>query len=291
MNTILPCAVMLLVVLSGAPGYPGPLALYDDFNAGFIDPGKWFGVELGPLLPGVGPVPPGAGREAGTQAIRQVEDNRLHLLYLGYGRTDSDTGRLRRELNLIMQDSPVVTAIQATVEVTAVTTNGCPTATDPNTDYAVAWAWLGGRFFAATNSINGDVGDVVAIIHLGRRSLAPEPPPTVLRAVARVFHCFDENCTKFAEPLGTPVKDLGTVLLGQKVKLLVQWDKDKGRFIFQRDSDPEVEIPYKDTLTFSKDSERPNKALSATLFVPNCTHPSRPVAFIDARFDDVMVMK
>jgi hypothetical protein len=36
MKTVLPCAVMLLVVLIGAPGYPW--TLYDDFNAGYIDP-------------------------------------------------------------------------------------------------------------------------------------------------------------------------------------------------------------------------------------------------------------
>jgi hypothetical protein len=295
MKTVLPCAVMLLVVLIGAPGYP--VTLYDDFNAGYIDPANWFGVERGPAT--VVPVavkvpksmchptlPAGAGREAGTEAIRQVEDGRLRLLYQGYGRTDSNAGKLRRELNLIMQDSPVVTAIQATVEVTAVTTNGCPTATDPNTDYTVAWAWLGGRFFNATNSTNpSQVGDVLALIHLGRRSIALDPPD-VLHAVARVFHCFDPTCTTFAEPLGRPVKDFGPFLLGDKVKLQVQWDQGNQQFIFQCDSTTEV-VSYNPTLTFNGNPSIPNKVLSATLFVPNCMPPSRPVAFIDARFDDV----
>lgn len=280
MKTALPCAVMLLVVLSAAPGYPW--TLYDDFNAGYIDPGKWFGVELE-----AEPEHDWAGREAGTRAIRQVEDGRLRLLYLGYGRTDSNIGRLRRDLALIMQDSPAMTAIQATVEVTAVTTNGCPTATAPNTDYTVAWATLGGRFFAGTNPIN-KVGDVVALIHLGRRSLPPEPPPDVLQAVARVFHCFDPTCTTFEEPLPTPVQ-LGPVLLEQPVNLRVQWDQANEQFIFRLDSVTEV-ISYKPTLTFTSNPSTRNKVLGATLFVPNCTHPSRPVAFIDARFDDVMVM-
>jgi hypothetical protein len=124
MKTVLPGAVMLLVVLSGAPGYPGPLVLYDDFSAGSIDPDMWYGVEVESERGG-----------AATEGIRQIEDGRLHLLYLGYGRRDSDKGRLRRELNLIIQDSPAATAIQATLEVTAVTTTGCPT---PDSDETVA---------------------------------------------------------------------------------------------------------------------------------------------------------
>jgi hypothetical protein len=285
MKTVLPCAVMLLVVLIGAPGYPGTLTLYDDFNAGFIDPARWYGLEREPEPP------PGHDGEADTEAIRQVEDGRLRLHYLGYGRTDSNMGKLRRELNLIMQDSPAVTAIQATMEVTAVTTDGCPN--DP-ANYTVAWAWLGGRFFAATNSGTLATGDVLALIHLGRRSLAPVPPPNVLRAVARVFHCFDATCTTFAEPLGTP-RDLGPVLLGQKVTLQVQWDQGNQQFIFQRNSTTDV-VSYQPTLTFNGNPSIPNKVLSATLFVPNCIPPFlpppfRPVAFIDARFDDVMVIK
>jgi hypothetical protein len=296
MKTVLPCAVMLLVVLIGAPGYPGPLTLYDDFNAGYIDPDKWFGRELGPepVVPPGGPVPPpvppGAGREAGAEAIRQILDGQLRLLYQGYGQRDSDKGRLRREVNLNIQDSAAmkakdVTAIEATVEVTAVTTNGCPTAAVPDTDYTVAGARVSGRFFSATNS-GAKVGDVVALIFLGRTSF---DPPNVLHVTARVFHCFDENCTDFAEPLSTP-RDLGLPLLpGQKVKLQVQWDKDNGRFIFKRDSTTEV-VSYQPTLTFKTDPSFPIKKLSATMNVPNCMPLSpRPVASIDARFDDVMV--
>jgi hypothetical protein len=95
MKTVLPCAVMLLVVLSAAPGYPGPLALYDDFNAGYIDQDKWFGVELEPDKSDSPPEHDWAGREAGTQAIRQVQDDRLRLLYEGYGRKDSNSATAR----------------------------------------------------------------------------------------------------------------------------------------------------------------------------------------------------
>ena len=54
---------------------PRRLAPYDDFNAAHIDPDKWFGVE-----------PEGPG----TEAIRQLQDQRLSLVYRSYGKTDSD---------------------------------------------------------------------------------------------------------------------------------------------------------------------------------------------------------
>src|SRR5882724_1594711 len=77
MNTVLQCAVMLVVVLIGVPGYTAErLAPYDDFNATHIDPDKWFGFEFGT-----------EPRGAGTEAIRQIQDNRLRLVYRAYGRT------------------------------------------------------------------------------------------------------------------------------------------------------------------------------------------------------------
>ena len=57
------------------------LVPYDDFNATQIDPDKWLGKESGP-----------EPRGASTEAIRQIQDNRLRLVYRSYGRTDSDSG-------------------------------------------------------------------------------------------------------------------------------------------------------------------------------------------------------
>jgi hypothetical protein len=275
MKTVLPGAVMLLVVLSGALGYPGaPLALYDDFNAKLIDPGRWFGTEVG-SEPG-GP---------GTEAIRQIQAGRLRLLYRAYGRTGSGSDRLRHEWGLIFQNSAAVRAIQATVQATAVATTGC----SGNPEHGLAWARLGGRFFAAPPSGGGPVTDVVAIIYLGRASDTKEPPH-VLHARAAVFHCNDPACTKASELFS---QDLGAVKLWQTARLRVQWDQGGHRFIFQRDTAKEVEMPYKDKVTTdTAPPGLPAKLLSATLIVPDCpaTLP-RPMAFIGARFDDVRVMK
>jgi hypothetical protein len=272
MKTALPCAVMLVVVLIGAPGYPvASLTLYDNFNAKYIDPAKWFGAELGPE-------PAGADGEAGTEAIRRIRYGRLRLLYRAYGRMAPKSERTRRELALIFRNSPDVTAIQATVKVTAVATTGCP----GNSEYTLAWARLGGRFFASGGA------DVVAVIYLGRRSVAPEPS-NVLHARAGVFSCDDLACTTPKELFS---QDLGTVQLWKTVKLRVQWDQGSHRFIFQRDRAKEVEMPYKDKVTDTDKPSYPDKLLSATLFVPDCTTTTRrPMAFIDALFDDVRVIK
>ena len=44
MKPVLPCAVMIMVVLFGVPGYAAErLVPYDDFNAASIHPDQWFG--------------------------------------------------------------------------------------------------------------------------------------------------------------------------------------------------------------------------------------------------------
>jgi hypothetical protein len=63
MNTVLPCAVMLFVVLSGVPGFAlERLVLYDDFNAGYLHPDRWGGGEFSPAPPPrqTPPRPPGS---------------------------------------------------------------------------------------------------------------------------------------------------------------------------------------------------------------------------------------
>jgi hypothetical protein len=68
-----------LIHLLGIPAYAlESLVLYDDFNAAHIDPNRWWS---GGIYAGLG-----------TEALRQIQDNRLRLVYRGYGSTDSDSG-------------------------------------------------------------------------------------------------------------------------------------------------------------------------------------------------------
>jgi hypothetical protein len=267
---------MLLVVLIGcaaAQERPGNaverLVPYDDFNATQIDPDKWFGIEFGPKP-----------RGASTEATRQIQDNRLRLVYRAYGRTDSDRGRSRNEFLLMFHNSAAVTAIKATVQVTDAAATSCP----GNPEATISWANIGGRFFGTAPSTPGSAAnDVVANIRLVRRSDSTDPPD-VLRVRSGVFHCANAVCTA-----GSPIhfQDLGPVKLGEMVRLRVQWDRDNHRFIFQRDDDPEVLAPY--TVSDSAPPGIQVKLLDALHLVPNCTATPRPVAFIEALFDDVMV--
>jgi hypothetical protein len=82
-------------------------------------------------------------------------------------------------------------------------------------------------------------------------------------------------------------RDLGPVKPGERARLQVQWDRENHRFIFQRDDAAEVFAPYA-----VSDAAPPSiavKLLDAMLFVPSCTAMPRPMAFMDALFDDVMV--
>jgi hypothetical protein len=109
-------------------------------------------------------------------------------------------------------------------------------------------------------------------------------PPDVFQARAVVFYCANQLCMA-----GMQLHrwDLGPVKRAETVRLRVQWDRDNHRFIFQRDDASEVFAPYA-----VSDTDPPASAakwLDAMYIVPNCTATPRPMAFIGAWFDDVMV--
>jgi hypothetical protein len=271
------CVVGLIVLVSISAHALEPMVLYEDFNAVHIAPDKWFGVEHS--LPG----------GTGTEALRQIQDNRLRLVYRGYGRTDSDSGGVFNGLGLTFRNSAAVTAIQATVQVNDVVAMACasnPKVTFPGGIYPWIGAWAGphGHFFNTVTPPPGSAeNDVAAFIGILRASDATDPPD-VLRAVSLVFHCTSADCTAGSE---LDFKDLGPVKRGEIARLRVQWDRDNHRFIFQRDDNPEVVTPY--TVSDTAPPGFQAKVLEALHLVPNCTASPRPAAFIDVLFDDLMV--
>src|SRR4029453_10896979 len=101
MKTVLSGCMVVLVVLAGVCAHAvEPLVLYDDFNAGQIDAGKWVREEDG----------------TGKSSV-QLQDNRLRLLNRSYGKIDSDKGQDSGGLFLSFPKLPSVTAIKATVPV------------------------------------------------------------------------------------------------------------------------------------------------------------------------------
>jgi hypothetical protein len=181
---------------------------------------------------------------------------------------------------LMFRDPAAVTAIQAAVTVTDAVATGCP----GNPDHTVSRATLGGRFFGrAAPTPEGEVRDMVAFIGITRLSDAADPPE-VFRVQSVVFSCANRACTA---GLTLHSRDLGPVTRGETARLRVQWDRDQHRFIFQRDAHPEVVAAY--AVSDTDPPGTPVKLLNAMQLVPDCTATPRPMAFIEAWFDDVMV--
>jgi hypothetical protein len=112
-------------------------------------------------------------------------------------------------------------------------------------------------------------------------------PTDVFFAVSLVGHCTtatDETCK---ESTWLHSRGLGRVKRGERVTFWVQWDRDNHQFIFQRDEELEVFAPY--MLSDTAPLGRPRKGLRIGYEAANCLATLRPVAFIEAVFDDVLV--
>ncbi len=79
---------------------------------------------------------------------------------------------------------------------------------------------------------------------------------------------------------------MGTVNIGQKVTLSVEWDKANKRFIFRRDTLAPVYLTYS-PLSDTSAPGQGSKSLHVGYFVPNCASATPPTAAMDAYFDDV----
>ena len=99
-----------------------------------------------------------------------------------------------------------------------------------------------------------------------------------------VFYCANRPCTAGMQ---LHRRDLRSVNRGETARLRVRWDRDNHRFIFQRDEASAVFAP-----AAGSDTDPPASAatwVDARHVVPNWTATPRPMAFIEAWFDDMMV--
>ncbi len=243
-----------------------PLQLYDDFNAALLNPDKWSGSQV------VNDCQP-------EESVRQINGNiRLRLTHRVYGSNASNSGAPACRFALNFSNPPAVTAIKATVKVKEVISTGCPANTSPTR----ARARLFGEFFnTGTPTPGSAVDDVVTFIALGRSSDSADPPD-VLRVTAMVNHCLDADCDTTTQ---LDSLDLGTAPVETDVVLKMQWDPDNNRFIFQRDSDPEVFSSY--AVSDSASPGRNLKRLDISNNVARCIMPPRPQAWTKAAVDDV----
>jgi len=262
------CIFLLVAVIVSAQAFE-PLVLYDDFNGELIEPDKWFGGEfLG----------------ASQESVRTIQGSRLYLFSRAYGKTDSDNGHLFSDVALLFSNSPAVMAIEAAVQVTMFKVIECPT--NPIAAFLPQpGARLAGFFFNTDTPIPySHVNDVLAAIGIGRQSALIDQE-NVLHVFTVVFHCADQFCTA-----GTFLDsaDLGPLNIGENVELKIRWDPENNQFMFQRDDEPEIVSSYAPL----SDTAAPSvalKGLDMITIVANCKAGSRPMASMDALFDDVFV--
>jgi hypothetical protein len=283
MKVFLSCTVVLIVILTGISAQAqGTLVVYDKFESKYLDPDLWFG--FGSVTTG------GFVLEAGRQIKTEPTSGSkaLYMSYRGYAGTGSDSGVVRLLNRLTFIDGGNINTIQAKVLVKKVEAVGCAA----NSDNTEVQARLGGFFFSTSDTPTpGDAtNDVFASIAL-RRSSASTSKPDVLELIGSAFHCSNASCTT-GEDVGTE-KDLGTVLLGQRVKLQITWDQANHQFLFQKGKSSPVSLPY-NPFTFP-DTSAPGaengglKRLDVFEFVANCTSQPRPVGHMEVYFDDVSV--
>ena len=251
------------------------LKAYDTFEVGPISPDRWNGSTLGDsLYEGNRTIvvdPSGVGRD-------------LRILNRSYARTDSNIGLTFGSYGLTFKNPGSVTAIRARVQALSVLSRGCSLNALPT----LAIAQLIGFFFNASVSTPGNAtDDIIAGVAVRRLSNSLDPA-NVLEVTAFVQRCTDPNC------LSGPIRfmPLGKVTVGLWVRLLVQWDPDNDRFIFQRGSEALQFVSYVGLggdVTDSAPPGSPSKRIGVDNFVPNCTDAVRPAASMNALFDNVFV--
>jgi hypothetical protein len=247
-----------------------PLKLYDNFDQGLINPDKWRGDQF---------------QTGGyyQELVRKItpEEHHLRILNRSFGQTFSNGGNTLNLFRLAFTRPDTITAIRSRVQVRNAESTGCPDNPDNPT---LATAQIFGFFFNTNATVPGNgTNDVIAGVSPQRRSDSTDPSD-VLEIFYFVAHCADPNCV-VSPYLGSGV--LGTVKTGEWVSLLVQWDKDQDRFIFQRDREQPRFV------TYPRFSPVPSgvqlKTLGADNFVASCTGLGKPVGMVDALFDNVFV--
>ncbi len=257
------------------PTPPAGMVLYDDFNTKPLDPDRWFGTESTPFLPG----DPFIG-EPGVilESSRKITFKKLKLAARGYGNTVSDVGTSAVSTKLVFSSLRDITGFAATVRVKKADVSAC------GGNNGRVRIRLSGYFFNTGPLILGShVNDVLAILAMERRAGSSDPPG-ILQLSARLFLCTDAPC------LGGMTLDsvlMGTVSVGERVQLRLQWDPDNNLFIFQRDDEPELRLSY--AVSDAMPPDIADKRLEVALRPANCASTPRPPVFGKATFDDVFV--
>jgi hypothetical protein len=252
------CAFVVLLAMAGLSSSADAQSFraYDDFSTKFIDPDKWL-------------VPQDCGdvNRGYRECVLEIKGGQMRQENRTYGDTDSDSGFNFSGVFLSVPNGSAVTAIKADVLVKDVEVSGC--ANNSNVTGQTR-ARLGGSFF------NTGTNDVSATINLQR---FPATPKNRLRVDA-----FTDGVAGFVA--------LGTIGKGETVSLSVSWEQANHRFKFTV-SRPTSPTQLDAFISYTESDTTPPvdnfKGLSVNNIAPNCTATPRPVAYMEALFDNVFV--
>jgi hypothetical protein len=237
--------------------------LYDDFSGKFIDPDKWFvGQDCGDVDRGY------------RECVLEIKGGQLRQESRSYGYTDSDSGFSFSGVFLSIPNASEITSVKADVLVKDVEVTACPNNVSVT---GQTRARFGGSFFNVSGT------DIAATINLQR---FPDMPKNVLRVDAFTDGLADSSC-----PTGCFVA-MGTISKGERVSISVTWEQTNHRFKFTltKPTSPQEVIQY---ISYTESDTTPPTDSSRTLSVnnvaPNCTAGPRPVAYMEAFFDNVSV--
>ena len=239
-----------------------PFNIYDRFTDRTIDAARW----------------------SDTEKVREIKGGAMRLMQRTYGLSSSNTGATPTNWQSnIAPVSPLITALKATITVTALETTDClgvnPAAGD-------ARARIIGSFFntTGTSSFPSQVNDAIAQVRLYRASTSTDPQGQ-LRVQGILSICSTSDCNS-AATVGDIV-DLGTVMVGTPTTVAIQWDKPGKTFHFSREGVTGGTVAYS-----VSDDFFPSvifRQVSTRVLVPSCQSAPRAGAVVDALFDNVFV--
>jgi hypothetical protein len=236
--------------------------VYDNFNAQWLDPGKW--------TPG-----PNCGNwgNGGLDCVREIQNGQLRLSIRNSGATNSDSGNQIATSNLAFNSTSPYRAIAVTATVR--NANGGSCATNPYV--GTGRATFGGTFFNIGSQDQGD--DVNAVLVL---SAYQSLNSTMLDVGGWIGSGNGVNIWTHMGyyPQGTPI--LASVV----------WDRPNHQFVFsvkpQGGDVNQVAVPY--NLPDNQPPVSTYQYLSAFADAPNCSS-GRSFSNGEALFDNVVVLK
>lgn len=258
---------MLILLTTSTPSV-AQLKLYDNFSSKHIDPAKWIGEPASISSSDAD------RREVSVGLVGQQQSRQLRISQTNYSAITDNNGSSGNGFGLGFAQPSQVTAVSFDLAV-----DGQLVGCGGNATFGTAGYF--GEFFNPTGGNNGQTGDVVASIAVGRFST---DSGTAFDVGASVSQCEDSKCNTQTT---LSFQDLGPVQAGSTNKLSAEWDQPNHQFVFRLNNGASVMLQY--SLNDSFPPGLADRSLFVFGSVPHCTTAPRPFASLDALFGKVYV--